>query len=223
MKKLFVLMAALVAVPAFAQSAKVEMKMADGATIALKRATSKVGATEYGGAWTTLMSGTIKMSQQKDLMIGVSLETSLVTDTSVASSNYNKLTSEAEAGIQVRVLVDGQPVQPGAVTFDRRNQKLTAAFDGFSCQIDPVTQALSGCKYQDEYIQLVLDTTAAHAFFFGITDVGVGTHTIEVQASTWAWGSTSAGVAASALATIGYGAFTVEEVRLVKGSDLGSI
>ncbi len=168
------------------------------------------------------MEGTIKMAQQKDLSIGVSLETSLVTDTSVYSSNYTKASAEAEAMIEVQVLIDGQPAAPGPVTFDRRNQKLMASFDGFSCQI-AADGSLSGCKYQDEYLQLVLDTTAAHAFFFGATDVGVGSHTITVQARTATTSSSSAGSAASATATIGSGAFTVEEVRLVKSADLGSI
>ncbi len=222
MKLLSRVLALVVLVPglALAQSSKVEMKMANSKT--LQRATQKLGAAEYGGGWTTLMAGTIKMAQQKDLSIGVSLETSLLTDTSVYSSNYTKAAAEAEAMIQVQVLVDGQPVEPGPVTFDRRNQKLMAAFDGFSCQI-AADGTLSGCKYQDEYLQLVLDTTAAHAFFFGALNVGVGTHDIHVQARTATTSSSTAGAAASATATIGSGSFTVEEVRLVKSADLGSI
>ncbi len=201
---------------ASAQSAKVEMKM--GEVKALQRALSQVAAADYGGAWTTIMSGTIRTSSQKDLMFGVSLVTSLLTDTTVGSSKYRADTSEAEAMVEVQVLVDGQAANPSPVTFDRRRQTLMAKFDGFSCNIaDDGT--LSGCAYQDEILQLVLDTEAAHAFFFGAANVGVGSHRIEVQARTATRATSQAG-AASATAFVGKGAFTVEEVRLVNGADV---
>ncbi len=195
---------------AFAQSAKVTMQMGSIKTL------PRVQALQDDGAWATIMSGTIKTSQQKDLVFGVSLVTSLVTDTTVASSRYAKSESQAEAGIQVKVLVDGKDISPGEVTFDRRRQYLMAQFDGFSCPIlADGTVALEGCAYQDEILQLVLDTEAAHAFFFGAANVGVGTHVIEVQART----KTSTLGLASATAILGKGAFTVEEVRLVNGVD----
>ncbi|BDG01343.1 hypothetical protein [Anaeromyxobacter oryzae] len=197
---------------ASAQSAKVEMKM--GEVKALQRATTLLAPTDYVGGWTTVMSGAIHTSSQKDLMFGVSIVTSLMTDTTVSSSRYTKDTSSAEAKIEVQVLVDGKVAAPGPVTFDRRKQTLMAQFDGFACDI-AADGTLSGCRYQDEVLQLILDTEAAHAFFFGAANVGVGDHTIEVQARTAVDGSSQAG-AWAASAFLGKGAFTVEEVRLVK-------
>ncbi|WP_242339968.1 hypothetical protein [Anaeromyxobacter sp. SG66] len=55
----------------------------------------------------------------------------------------------------------------------------------------------------------MLDTEAAHAFFFGAANVDVGYHTITVQART----TTSTTGLANAQAVIGKAAFTVEEVR----------
>lgn len=206
---------ALVSNVAFAQSAKVEMKM--GQITQLPKASSAIAAGAFASPWKTIMSGTIKTSQQKDLVFGVSLVTSLMTDTTVSSSKYRGDTSTAEAGIAVRVLVDGVEASPGAVVFDRRAQTLLAKFDGFSCEIlADGTIALDGCAYQDEVLQLILDTEAAHAFFFGKADVGVGLHNIEVQAQTRTDATSQAG-AASATAVVGKGAFTVEEVRLVNG------
>jgi hypothetical protein len=201
---------------AFAQAAKIDMQM--GTVKALQKASSALSPTEYAGAWTTIMSGSIHTSSQKDLVFGVSLVTSLMTDTAVASSRYTKDISQAEAKIEVQVLVDGKTAVPGTVVFDRRNQKLMAQFDGFSCTIG-TDGSLSGCKYQDEILELILETEAAHAFFFGMANVGVGDHVIQVQARTSTFASSQAG-AASASAFIGKGAFTVEEVRLVNGTSV---
>jgi hypothetical protein len=204
---------------ASAQSAKVEMKM--GEVKALTKASNQIAAAEFAGGWTTIMNGAIRTSQQKDLVFGVSLVTSLMTDTTVSSSRYKADTSQAEAKVEVRVLVDGQEADPGSVVFDRRKQTLMAQFDGFSCQI-AADGTLSGCAYQDEVLQLILDTEAAHAFFFGAANVGVGDHTVEVQARTAVWGSSQAG-AQSAAAFVGKGAFTVEEVRLVRSADIQAL
>ncbi|WP_242342369.1 hypothetical protein [Anaeromyxobacter terrae] len=194
---------------AFAQSAKVDMGMG------VLKAPPKLAANAVVGDWGTIMTGSIRTSSQKDLMFGVSLVTSLFTDTTVASSQYRKSEAEAEATIEVRVLVDGVEAAPNEVTFDRRRQYMMAQFDGFSCQIlADGTVALDGCAYQDEILQLVLDTEAAHAFFFGAANVGVGDHTIAVQARM----TTSTTGLANARALIGKGAFTIEEVRLVNGA-----
>jgi hypothetical protein len=194
---------------AFAQSAKIDMGMGD-----LKAARS-VGATAADEAgWVDVMTGNIRTSSQKDLKFGVSLVTSLVTDTTVKSSEYRVSKSDAEASVEVRVLVDGVEAAPGPVTFDRRKQTLMAQFDGFSCTLLPDGSIdLYGCSYQDEILQLVLETEAAHAFFFGSANVGVGDHVITVQART----TTSSNGFAGATALVGKGAFTVEEVRLVNG------
>lgn len=212
---------------ASAQSAKVEMRM--NGFKALGTASTQVSPAAFTGQFKTIMSGTIKMAQQKDLSIGVSLVTALMTDTTVASSKYRTDTASADAGVEVQVLVDGNRVaEPGTITFDRRKQTMMAQFDGFSCQI-AADGTLSGCAYQDEILQLSLETEAAHAFFFGLTDVGVGVHKIEVQARTAATAlsgsatASDAAFASKASAFINKGSFTVEEVQLIKGTDITAL
>jgi hypothetical protein len=129
MKSLSKLLVAVVMLSgtAFAQSAKVNMQMGDPKVL------PRVAALTDSGNWSDVMSGRIHTSSQKDLVFGVSLVTSLLTDTTVSSSAYRKSESPAEASIEVRVLGDGQEATPGTVTFDRRRQYLMAQFDGFSC------------------------------------------------------------------------------------------
>jgi hypothetical protein len=190
------------------------------------KATAKVGnvnvlnQTTLG--WTTILSNTIKTANQKDLLIDVSLETGLYTQTKVRS-NGNKDTSSAEATIKVQVLVDGVPAYPGDVVFDRRNQTLSATLGGI---LENCTDSngdgdidLNDCTLAPEEIELILDTMAAHSFNFIMDDLGPGEHAVEVQAMISTSSSSGAG-SASANATIGNGSVTVEEVRLIKGEDI---
>src|SRR5881409_1508915 len=72
------------------------------------------------GDWQTLLANTIKTANQKDLFISDSFEVGLFTDTLVSSKNMQKDTSTADANVQVRVLLDGQVVEPGSVVYGRR-------------------------------------------------------------------------------------------------------
>ena len=76
------------------------------------------------GGWQTVLSNTIKTANQKDLFINASFEVGLFTQTLVSSKNMTKDTSTADANVQVQVLLDGQPVQPGdkraGVVYGRR-------------------------------------------------------------------------------------------------------
>src|SRR5205809_6357436 len=78
------------------------------------------------GDWQTLLANTIKTANQKDLFITASLEVGLFTQTKVSSKNNVTDTSSANANVQVRVLVDGRIVEPGAVVYGRRTQTLSA-------------------------------------------------------------------------------------------------
>src|SRR5213594_4682067 len=69
-------------------------------------------STTGTGGWQTLLSNTIKTANQKDLFISASFEVGLFTQTLVSSKNMQKDTSTAEANVQVRVLLDGQVVEP---------------------------------------------------------------------------------------------------------------
>jgi len=102
----------------------------------------------YDGEWTTILTQNIKTPNQKDLIVDVSLETGLYTRTLVKSKrNYEGDpdwdSSMAHSKVMVRVGVDGNyaTVKPGvaqeagvafprAVTFNEREQALSAKFMG---------------------------------------------------------------------------------------------
>lgn len=183
------------------------------------------GGCTQTSAWATLLSVKIQTPSQKDLIVGGSLQTTLVTNTQVKSKGGTSDTSQAEAKIEVRIVMDpallgvgaaGTNADPGVVTYDRRRQNLMASLGGvFDC----TGTTLDTCNITEEAIQLILDTTSAHHFNFIIDDTGTGTHIVELQVrlntnTAWQIGN------AAAAAVIGKGSLTVEEVRLVKGADV---
>lgn len=203
----------------FAASSKVT---ADCADITL------IQATEQTHSWDTILSNTLKTAQPSDLNVDVSLECGLLTRTLVRSKGGDKDTSLAEAGVQIRVLLDGNdvtPALPGAVTFCRRTQELSAVFQGLLTDaegnvclyIDPDTGAIKideECLRPEE-VELLLDTMSANSFNFILPDVGVGMHTLEVQAEISSNTSALEGEA-EALGLIGKGTVAVEEVKYIK-------
>lgn len=162
------------------------------------KATVKVGniaiidAKEMG--WTTILSNTIKTANKKDLFIDVSLECGLYTDTKVDSLGGIEDRAEAEAAVQVRVLVDGVEALPGVINFARRSQILIAEFQGLLTDEDgnvclsvdandpnlPIT--IDEDCLRPEILELILDTMTANSFNFIFPDVNSGVRTIEVQA-----------------------------------------
>src|SRR6266545_5415044 len=104
------------------------------------------------GGWQTLLANTIKTANQKDLFIDASFEVGLYTQTLVKSKNMVSDTSTADTKVQVRVLLDGnelQPVEPGAVVYGRRKQTLSATLEG----------AIAGCLTNDPVTgSILLDT-----------------------------------------------------------------
>ncbi|MCH7620727.1 MAG: hypothetical protein IH870_02400, partial [Chloroflexi bacterium] len=188
--------------------------------------------------WTTItgLEGWYKTANDKELVIDVSLECGLYTDTAVASKAGDKETAYAEAGVQVRVLIDGEyAAEPGIVTFCRRSQMLSATFQGLLTDVDgnvclttdPETLDITideDCLRPEE-VQLILDTTNANAFNFVAFDLAAGGegHTIEVQSKISTDfvgedppkgnGKTSDGGTASANAVIGKGSAIVYETR----------
>src|SRR5207302_1145673 len=82
------------------------------------------------------------------------------------------------------------------------------------CAASPTT-----CTLTPEQITLVLDTTSAHSFNFLLPNVGVGTHSLVVQAeistdNTSVLTTTNGGVSVSN-ALFGLGSLTIDAVRLV--------
>ncbi|UCC76157.1 MAG: hypothetical protein JSW37_11660 [Anaerolineales bacterium] len=152
--------------------------------------------------WTTILSNEIKTPNQKDLFIDVSLECGLYTDTKVDSLGGYLDRAEAEASVQVQVLIDGQPALPGSVTFCKRSQILEAEFMGLLTDeegnvcievtevcTDPLDPAT--CEHvvtidedclRPETLRLILETMNANSFNFIAPNLTPGTHTVEVQA-----------------------------------------
>ena len=176
-------------------------------------------------AWTTVLSTTIKMPNQKDLLINGSLQSAVGTSTTVASKGGTKSTSTASATINVRVLVDGNPstacggiscpngvAYPWQVTYNARLQQLSAQLLGLNCKTDLTTGAIT-CT-DPETIALLIQTTSANAFNFVAPNLTAGTHTIELQVNvgTSAQSDTVA-AGAQATAEVGVGTLTVEDVQ----------
>lgn len=215
---LFSLLASAGAV--FAQSSKAAVEVG---TFAVVDNCSTQNGCAQTTAWATLLSVDIQTPSQKDLIVGGSLQTALFTSTQVKSKGGTADTSQAEAKIEVRIVMDpstpgvgaaGRNADPGVVTYDRRRQNLLASLGGvFTC----TGITLDTCTITDEVLRLILDTTSAHHFNFVLDDTGTGTHTVELQVrlntnTSWQTGN------AEAIAVIGKGSLTVEEVRLVKGA-----
>src|ERR1051326_6208965 len=173
--------------------------------------------------WQTVLANTIKTANQKDLFISASFEVGLFTQTLVSSKNLTKDTSTADANVQVRVLLDGQVVEPGAVVYGRRTQTLSATLEGAIGSCLTVVTNLDGSLsvvvdpncVTPETIELILDSMDAASFNFVAVDVPQGVHTVSVQARIDTTGSAQTG-SYSPLGTIRKGTMTVESVRLIK-------
>ncbi|MBI5545614.1 MAG: hypothetical protein HY901_17140 [Deltaproteobacteria bacterium] len=201
-----------------AQSSKNAMQM--GKVAVLQPSALSAGPSE---GWQTIFSTALHTSNPGDLQVGVSLEAGLFTDTLVRSKSGTSDTSKAEAMIEIQVLVDGKPADPGSVIFARRSQTVMAKFGGILQECTDAdangTIYADECLFTDEELQLILDTMNANSFFFGLADVGQGEHQISVQArirtnATWQAGS------AAASATIGKGSVVVEEVKYIKALEV---
>lgn len=207
----------LTATSAFAASAKFTANVTGMALVTPQLATNDADG------WSTVLSGKIHTATPKDLLIGVSLETSLSTDTQVKSSGGTKDTSTATAGIEVKVLVDGLEAAPGAVVFDKRMQQLSASLGGYYTNCtdangDGIVDVINECELAPEEIQLLLNTTAAHHFNFIQANLGQGVHEVVVKAKI----SNSAlyvNGSATASALLGKGSLSIEEVQAVNSTD----
>jgi hypothetical protein len=201
---LVVLVSTFMAANVFASSSKTTA--ATGSVVIVPEITSV-------GSCSPILTNQIRMANQSDLLIDVSLECGLVTRTRAKSKGGNEDTSAAAAEVKLYVTVDGDVAAPGDVTFCRRAQQLSAKFQGIfegpvDCYVqDPTTlewhydaQCLAdncltlnadetaividdACLI-DEEVELILDTMNANAFNFIFADVGVGDHTVTAWACT---------------------------------------
>lgn len=214
------LVVSLLSTTAYAQSqpsAKVTAKTANLTLIPQTTGTSD---------WQTVLANSIKTASQKDLFINASFEVGLFTQTLVSSKLMQKSTSTAEAMIQVRVLVDGNVVEPGAVVYGQRSQTLSATLEGAIANCLTVVTNADGTLsvildpncVTPETIELILDTMSAASFSFVAVDVPQGVHVVSVQARISSTGGSTANTGStwSAKGLVGKGTVTVESVRLIK-------
>lgn len=157
---------------------------------------------------------------KKDLLIGVSIESGVLTQTQVKGKAGSTTWASASGSVDIKVLIDGEEVAPGVVTFNHRAQTLEATLGGVidSCTDangDGVIDVDLECTVTDEMIGLLLDTTSANHFNFIAPNVGPGDHIIEVVAdvSAAADSSASGGGTAQGKAVINIGSLSVEVVR----------
>jgi len=167
-----------------------------------------VGTNTSG--WMLILDQTIKTANKKDLFIDASLLSALYTKTNVKSKGAVKDTSSALAVVWLKVMVDGTPAFPGAIVYNARYQQLSATLQGIlALEEDELVIT------DPEEIELIIATMSANSFNFIVQDLNSGMHTVEV----WAKCSTDADSMegdAKAIAVIGLGSVTVEEVRMVK-------
>ena len=221
--------ASLVVTAAYAESAKFAASVSD---TVLVPDTGDFGPTE-------VLDIEIKTSNKADLLIGVSLETALYTQTKAKGKNGSADSETASGEVEVCVTVDQQntapDVHPECVTFDYRAQTLNTVLGGVisSCEDtctfddmnngDPADDICTGepdgiitvafeCTVTDEEIELILDTMSAHHFNFVARDLSSGTHEISV----WVEGDVEASSGdSSAMVGVGNGSLTVEQVKAV--------
>lgn len=164
-----------------------------------------------------IMEQNIKTANGKDLFIDLSLQTGCYTMTEVKSKNMQKDTSLGTCQIWVWITVDGifgERVYPRyPIIFDSRIQQLSATLQGNITATDPITIG------EPEVIELFIGTMSAHSFNFIVEDLSSGMHTIRVYVWATSMAMSQQG-SATAIAAVGLGSMTVEEVRMVKGEDI---
>lgn len=149
---------------------------------------------------------TIKVPQDKELLIGVSAEIGLVTETAVKGKNGGTATSTADGEAYITVYAvpreggDSTEAAPGKVMLSKRVQALTATLGGViqSCQVSCAENPDSGliecediviaenCVVTDEQIGLLQDTTTAHHFNFVLPNMKQGVYDIKAVFTTGA-------------------------------------
>jgi hypothetical protein len=216
MKKLFHLtiaagVAGMLALPAAAMADNSAFASAADAVIGAAAITNTDGFAK-------VLSTTIKNSgTPKDMIIGLSYETMLMTNTAVKSQGGNKSQAMANAEIDMYVMVDGEMATPGIITFDRRQQTLWAQLGGVLNCVDENGDNIMNsdeCTLTDEEIGLILETKAAHTFNFLASNIGPGSHTIEAYALLKKDGKVEEGDGSSdASATLGSGTLSVWQVQ----------
>lgn len=180
---------------------------------------------------------TVKLPGNKALLLGVSSQIGITTDTKVVGKNGGGGTATATGTAAVCVAVvptgtdpaaDGSDcAAPGEITFNSRTQELSAVLGGVieSCtdvNLDGTIDVATECEVTDEEIGLLLDTLSAHHYNFvwqapatGVYDV-ILTVSAETSATTVDTGDKDGTNTSRADVVVGPTVLTSEEVRPAK-------
>lgn len=103
---------------------------------------SVVATDSENAGYATIFESALKVpGSKKDLLIGVSLQSSLLTDTLAKGKNGSTDSQTACASVDVTVLIDGMEAAPGPVRFEHRCQTLNTVLGGV---IDSCTDGSGG-------------------------------------------------------------------------------
>ena len=193
-----------------------------------------------GGA--KVLFGNIKTpsAANKTVLVMATLESSILTNTLVASKNGQNSTSSAMGSVVVTpkvyfcpnndcsgasgTLVDiatmGGSVTPNQVTFNQRLQTLSASLQGLNCTVDATTGVLT-CT-DPETIGLLLSTMSANGFNFLVQTPGQGVYQVQLGVALESTASTNA-LPAGAQAMVGVGAGSLVEMLVQAQTPFDSI
>ena len=133
---------------------------------------------------------TIKVPQDKELLVGLSAEVGLTTDTSIKGQQGGAARALAGAGAGVVIFacpVDGgdctAAAAPGPVILSSRVQELNATLGGvledcYDMNDDDVIEIPEECTFSDEEIGLALSTLASHHFNFVLPNMDQGEYNV---------------------------------------------
>ena len=181
---------------------------------------------------------TLKMPSRKELLVQISAQIAIDTETQVKGKNGGggSATAAGSAAVSVEAChVDtGEctPAEPGAIIFSAREQELTAVLGGVieSCtdgDLDGVIDISDDCVVTNEEIGLLLSTTAAHHYNFLVPNLDAGTYNIiatfdaDAAAAVSNEGDQDDGTSnyANASIIVGPTVTVVEEVRATNNPD----
>jgi hypothetical protein len=190
--------------------------------------TSPTDALNCDNTATNFLQLQIKVSNgNSSLLVGGSLQTNILTNTSTTGGN-GKQTATATGSVIVTMMVDGNlaPMQctancpiglayPPMVTYDMRQQTLTTDLGSICNTVGLVVTCTTA-----ESIQLILSTMSAHSFNFVVPGLAGGIHTIQfmIAASTDATAS-SLSAGAEAQVGVGVGSLTAQVVKTLTPFD----
>jgi hypothetical protein len=195
-----ILISGFISMGAMAQSAKFAAVWTDGGTVV----ESSACASTYDGVCEAMVAfdsdigvtfANIKVPQAKELLVGISAQVGLFTQTTVKGKKGSSSTATALAAGGVLPLACSEDNgcfvgKPGFIVLDARQQELSATLGGIieSCtvdvQVDPDTGTGSGifdlddCVVEQEEISLAISTLSANHFNFVFPDLPQGDYAV---------------------------------------------